>query len=126
LAQPVDDVVDPEEALAADGQDIIRYSRDRILSRIKERFAGYDLQDLVAELLRAEGMKCKVPPQGSDGGIDIIAGSGVLGIVARQTLWQGLLVAEAAPLLKGLSHHESSTDDPGGEEAPHRVVRVAG
>jgi hypothetical protein len=46
--------------------------------------------------------------------------------VARQTLWQGLLVAEAAPLLKGLSHHESSTDDPGGEEAPHRVVRVAG
>jgi restriction system protein len=88
LAQPVDDVVDPEEALAADGQDIIRYSRDRILSRIKERFAGYDLQDLVAELLRAEGMKCKVPPKGSDGGIDIIAGSGVLGISAPTIIVQ--------------------------------------
>ncbi len=36
--------------------------------------------------------------------------------VARQTLWQGLLVADAAPQLKGLNHHESAADDPGGEE----------
>ncbi|MCD7100717.1 restriction endonuclease [Pseudoclavibacter sp. 13-3] len=74
------DVLDSDEAIAADGQDIIRYSRDRILVRIREQYAGHALQDLIAEILRAEGMTCKVPPKGADGGIDIIAGSGVLGI----------------------------------------------
>jgi restriction system protein len=88
LPKAQDDVVDSDEAIASDGQDIIRYSRDRILSRIKEQFAGYALQDLVAEILRAEGMTCKVPPKGADGGIDIIAGSGVLGISAPTIIVQ--------------------------------------
>ncbi|WP_278103142.1 restriction endonuclease [Microbacterium proteolyticum] len=82
------DVVDTDEAIASDGQDIIRYSRDRILTLIKEKFAGHALQDLVAEILRAEGMTCKVPPKGADGGIDIIAGSGVLGISAPTIIVQ--------------------------------------
>jgi len=88
LPKAQDDVVDTDEAIASDGQDIIRYSRDRILSRLKEQFAGYALQDLVAEILRAEGMTCKVPPKGADGGIDIIAGSGVLGISAPTIIVQ--------------------------------------
>ena len=88
LAKPADDVVDTDEAIASDGQDIIRYSRDRILTLIKEKFAGHDLQDLVAEILRAEGMTCKVPPKGADGGIDIIAGSGILGISAPTIIVQ--------------------------------------
>ena len=88
LPKAEDDVVDTDEAIASDGQDIIRYSRDRILTRIKEQFAGHALQDLVAEVLRAEGMTCKVPPKGADGGIDIIAGSGVLGISAPTIIVQ--------------------------------------
>ncbi len=88
LPKVADDVVDSEEAIDRDGQDILRYSRDRILARIKERFAGYDLQDLVAAILEAEGMKCTVPPKGADGGIDIIAGSGVLGISAPTIIVQ--------------------------------------
>lgn len=88
LSGPEDDVIDTEEAIASDGQDIIRYSRDRILSKIKENFSGYALQDLVAEILRAEGMTCKVPPKGADGGIDIVAGSGVLGISAPTIIVQ--------------------------------------
>lgn len=83
-----DDVVDTDEAIASNGQDIIRYSRDRILTLIKEQFSGHALQDLVAEILRAEGMTCKVPPKGADGGIDIIAGSGVLGISAPTIIVQ--------------------------------------
>lgn len=83
-----DDVVDTDEAIASNGQDIIRYSRDRILTLIKEKFAGHALQDLVAGILRAEGMTCKVPPKGADGGIDIIAGSGVLGISAPTIIVQ--------------------------------------
>ena len=88
LTRVDDDVVDTDEAIAIDGQDIFRYSRDRILSRIKELFAGYELQTLVAEILTAEGMTCKVPPKGADGGIDIIAGSGVLGISAPTIIVQ--------------------------------------
>lgn len=83
-----DDVVDTDEAIASNGQDILRYSRDRILTLIKQQFAGHALQDLVAEVLRAEGMTCKVPPKGADGGIDIIAGSGVLGISAPTIIVQ--------------------------------------
>lgn len=82
------DVLDTDEAIASDGQDIIRYSRDRILALIREKFAGHALQDLVAAILRAEGMTCKVPPKGADGGIDIIAGSGVLGISAPTIIVQ--------------------------------------
>lgn len=88
LPKAADDVVDTDEVIASGGQDIIRYSRDRILSRIRERFAGYELQTLVAEVLAAEGMTCKVPPKGADGGIDIIAGSGVLGISAPTIIVQ--------------------------------------
>lgn len=83
-----DDVVDTDEAIASNGQDIVRYSRDRILALIKEQFAGHALQDLVAAILRAEGMTCKVQPKGADGGIDIIAGSGVLGISAPTIIVQ--------------------------------------
>ena len=82
------EVVDSDEAIASDGQDIIRYSRDRILARIREQYSGHELQDLVAAILRAEGMTCKVPPKGSDGGIDIVAGSGVLGISAPTIIVQ--------------------------------------
>jgi restriction system protein len=74
------DVLDAEEAIANDGFDVLRYSKDRVLGRIKEQFAGHRLADLIAAILRAEGMTCRVSPPGADGGIDIIAGSGVLGI----------------------------------------------
>lgn len=76
------EAVDPEDAIAEEGFDILRYSKDRVLGRIRERFAGHRLSDLVAAILQAEGMTCKVSPPGADGGIDIIAGSGVLGISA--------------------------------------------
>ncbi len=77
---PAPDVLDTDQAIANDGFDILRYSNDRVLGRIKERFAGHRLADLIAAVLTAEGMTCRVSPPGADGGIDIIAGSGVLGI----------------------------------------------
>ena len=83
-----DDVVDSDEAIASSGQDIEQFSRDRIRSRIREQFDGYGFQGLVAALLEAEGMTCKVPPKGKDGGVDIIAGSGVLGISAPTIIVQ--------------------------------------
>lgn len=83
-----DDVVDADEGIASDGQDIEAFSRDRIRTRIREQFDGYGFQSLVAALLEAEGLTCKIPPRGRDGGIDIIAGSGVLGISAPTIIVQ--------------------------------------
>lgn len=82
------DAVDSDDAIAEEGFDILRYSKDRVLGRIRERFAGHRLSNLVAAILEAEGMTCKVSPPGADGGIDIIAGSGVLGISAPTIIVQ--------------------------------------
>lgn len=82
------EVIDTDLAIATDGFDIVRYSKDRVLGRIKERFAGHALSELVAAILRAEGMTCVVSPPGADGGVDIVAGSGVLGISAPTIIVQ--------------------------------------
>jgi len=82
------EAIDSDDAIAEEGFDILRYSKDRVLGRIRERFAGHRLSDLVAAILEAEGMTCKVSPPGADGGIDIIAGSGVLGISAPTIIVQ--------------------------------------
>jgi restriction system protein len=75
---PVDatDVVDEPEL----SPDIEEAARDQIITKIAEEFAGHDLATLVTALLQAEGMRCTQSPPGPDGGIDIIAGRGLLGL----------------------------------------------
>lgn len=53
---------------------------DQILTRIGETFTGHALADLIAAILTAEGYVCDVAPPGNDGGVDITAGRGPLGI----------------------------------------------
>jgi restriction system protein len=82
--QPVDDeeigVLD--DAADASGFDVIRYTKDRISARVRERFDGHRLSELVAAILTAEGFRCRVSPPGRDGGVDILAGTGPLGMDA--------------------------------------------
>lgn len=54
--------------------------RDRIRTHIIENFSGHKLTGLVAEILSALGYVCTVSPAGPDGGVDILAGSGPLGL----------------------------------------------
>lgn len=54
--------------------------RDRIRTRIVEDFGGHKLTGLVADILSALGYGCEVSPPGPDGGIDIRAGRGPLGL----------------------------------------------
>jgi restriction system protein len=70
-----DDVDEPELS-----PDIEEVAKDQITSRIAEDFAGHGLATLVTALLSAEGMRCTQSPPGPDGGIDIIAGRGLLGL----------------------------------------------
>jgi restriction system protein len=60
--------------------DVVQVAADRIQVAIGERFAGHQLTDLVAAVLTAEGYVCNVSPPGPDGGVDIVAGRGPLGL----------------------------------------------
>jgi restriction system protein len=71
------------EDLADEAQvvtDVEQYANDRLMSMIQERFAGHKMQALVEAVLEAQGFTCANTPEGTDGGIDILAGSGPLGL----------------------------------------------
>lgn len=52
----------------------------RIQDHIAQRFREHRLADLVADVLKAEGFVTEVSPPGPDGGVDIFAGRGLLGL----------------------------------------------
>ena len=54
-------------------------AQDGIAQRIAARFEGHGLAQLVDAVLRAEGYITYLSPEGPDGGVDILAGSGPLG-----------------------------------------------
>ena len=56
--------------------------RDRICAHVAEEFREHELTHLVAEILTVLGFRCEVSPPGPDGGVDIIAGMGPLGLDA--------------------------------------------
>jgi restriction system protein len=82
--------VDADENLSDEttGIDVVRYSKDRIASRIGETFAGHRLADLIASVLEAEGYRCFVSPPGPDNGVDILAGTGLLGLSSPRIVVQ--------------------------------------
>lgn len=60
--------------------DLETLGKDQIRSFINQQFAGHRLLDLVAAIFEVEGYATVVPPPGKDGGIDILAGKGLLGL----------------------------------------------
>jgi restriction system protein len=55
-------------------------AQDEIAKRLQEDFKGHELSELVEALLTAEGYKCRNSPPGADGGVDVLAGMGPLGM----------------------------------------------
>ena len=55
-------------------------ARDQIEQRIAAKFAGHDFTNLIAAVLKAQGYRTRVSPPGKDRGVDIVAGSGGLGL----------------------------------------------
>lgn len=68
--------------------DLDQIARDQIEKRIASVFTGHDLTTLVAAILQAQGMKVRVSPPGADGGIDLVAGSGPLGLESPRIVAQ--------------------------------------
>ena len=60
--------------------DLVQMAHDQIVARIQSRFPGHALTRLVDAVLQVEGWVTKVSPPGPDGGVDILAGRGSLGL----------------------------------------------
>ena len=60
--------------------DLVQMAHDQIVARIQPRFSGHGLTRLVDAVLQVEGWATKVSPPGPDGGVDILAVRGSLGL----------------------------------------------
>ncbi|MFB9164117.1 restriction endonuclease [Arthrobacter psychrochitiniphilus] len=77
-AQPsTDDFDDVTEPIATP---TIQSIRDRVQTYVIENSSGHKLTHLLAEILRTKGFTCEISPEGPDGGVDILVGSGPLGL----------------------------------------------
>ena len=65
---------------AAEPLNLEEVAQDEIAKRLQEDFKGHELSDLVTALLEAEGFTCRNSPPGADGGVDVLAGMGPLGM----------------------------------------------
>jgi len=72
-------VVQEGEEEGAAPVDLELYAQDDISAFISQKFKGHELARLIDEILRAQGYQTFVSPEGADGGIDIVAGSGPMG-----------------------------------------------
>lgn len=62
-----------DESVGPTADDIIESTKDFILKEISRQLKRYDLEEFVADLLRAMGYRTTVSPRGGDSGIDITA-----------------------------------------------------
>ena len=70
----VSEIADPNPAPT------IQSIRDYVRTYLVENFGTHKLTRLIANILRIHGFVCDVSPEGPDFGVDIIAGSGPLGL----------------------------------------------
>lgn len=62
-----------DESVGATADEIVEATRDFILKELSKNLKGYDLEEFVADLLRAMGYRTTVSTHGGDSGIDITA-----------------------------------------------------
>lgn len=80
-AKAAPETADADAVEAEDAElDIGEIASQQIVSLIKSAFAGHELAKLVAEILEIEGYITRVSPPGPDGGVDILAAGGRLGL----------------------------------------------
>jgi len=79
-------------------------ARDQIERRIASVFTGHEFTRLVAAILEAQDYRARVSPPGADSGIDIVGGSGPLGLDSPRIVVQvksGNITVDQ-PTLQGL------------------------
>lgn len=74
-----DSATEDDQTIALVAEEIEETTRDFILKRLAQELKGHPLASFVAHLLEAMGYRCRVSPEGPDGGVDIIAHKDDLG-----------------------------------------------
>ena len=69
-----------EEDESTSVPDVEQLATDQILSQLEVRFKGHELARLVDAILKAQGYVTTLSPAGPDGGVDVLAGRGPLGL----------------------------------------------
>lgn len=90
--------------------------RAKLGRRLGSAFAGHAMADLVGALLEAQGWRIRVAPPGPDGGVDILAGRGPLGMDAPRLIVQvksGDIVADHQTLQQLLGAMQDAGADQG-------------
>jgi restriction system protein len=77
VSEPIS--VEKDETIAYVADEIEQTTRDFILKQLSQELKGHPLAEFVAHLLNAMGYRTRVSPEGTDGGIDIIAHKDELG-----------------------------------------------
>ncbi len=84
--------------------DVEQLALDQVRGLIEQRFKGHDFSRLVEAILQAEGYVTHLSPPGPDGGVDIMARRGALGLEGEKLCVQ--VKSSAAPadvvILRGL------------------------
>lgn len=62
-----------DESVGATANEIVESTKDFILKELSKQLKGYDLEEFVADLLRAMGYRTTISAHGGDSGIDITA-----------------------------------------------------
>ncbi len=92
-----DPVADPEvDSTTGVAGDLEDYAFTRIQTLIQENFSGHGIARLVEAVLVAEGFLCERKGPGADGGVDILAGRGPLGLDPPRLVVQ--VKSDAAPV----------------------------
>lgn len=87
-SSPASMLASEEEVTAELVPNVEELAMDQISKLIAQEFTGHGLADLVTQILIAEGLHAVSSPEGADGGIDIIAGKGALGLESPKILVQ--------------------------------------
>jgi restriction system protein len=74
------DSAQEDNPAASEVVSLAEVAQDEIAKKLQEDFKGHGLSELVESLLVAEGFKCRNSPPGADGGVDVLAGMGPLGM----------------------------------------------
>ena len=93
VATEVDTTSEPE---AGDKYNLAEIARRDISDRIRERFPSHAFAKLVEVVLQAEGYFTSLSQPGPDGGVDILAGRGSLGLEGQKLCVQVKATAKAA------------------------------
>ncbi len=72
--------IEPGEEDEGGFTDVEQLARDQIMSHLETNFKGHEMARLVDAILRAEGYVTEMASPGPDGGVDILAGRGTLGL----------------------------------------------